>query len=172
MSEFCPAYKKLRGLEGYYSNRSSDLGLETYAGISRKYWPDSRIWYYVDREKPLKWNEKLKDKRAEGIVEAFYYTHFWSSTLLGEIEDQKVATYIFCQKVNMGKTIIRLVQELLSLKRDGILGSKTLKAINDSPDLLKKLARKNKLFYDNLIRSRPSQIVNEESWLNRIKELT
>src|SRR5690348_8220335 len=100
MADFLPAYKKLRKLEGNYSNSANDLGKETYAGISRKYHPDSAIWQYVDAEKPLRWDQKLKNPAAEQVIYDFYYYNYWQPELFSEIKKQKAATMIFCQYVN------------------------------------------------------------------------
>src|SRR5690242_12205432 len=79
--------------EGGYANVTNDPGLETYCGISRNNWPAWRGWGIIDKSKP-RHNQVLKDKQLAGLVEVFYYEHFWKPIQGDRIHDQSVANLL------------------------------------------------------------------------------
>lgn len=115
--------------EGYYSNDSRDRGGETYRGISRRWFPKWVGWEIVDaypNKHDLRYNDELEREVAN-----FYYAYFWIRVKAHEIEDDFVAGMIFNFSVNMGKKpIAKKIQRVLCVTPDGIIGPKTLSALN------------------------------------------
>lgn len=175
MADFMPAFRILERFEGYYSNLKTDAGGETYLGISRKYWPECRIWPMVDMEKEerktrnLPQGYKLKNKRADGIVQAFYLDKFWNRYNLPDIHSQKTASFIFCQVVNQASPFVVMLQHRLGVTADGKIGPKTVEAINSLNDqkslTLSYDAAKER--YGRLGEDNP----NYKGWINRIDGL-
>lgn len=172
---FCEVIKNLPAMEGYWT--TIDGG--TYMGISRNFWPDSRIWFYVDKEqskKKLKYNEQLKDKRATGIVEVFYYEHFWNEHNLALIDNLRVQNYMFYQCINFGgKTAIKHLQEVAGLTGkdvDGIMGEQTANAVNPfGVAILDLLANRQRKYYERIIAANPSKAKYKKEWFRRIDKL-
>lgn len=170
MADFKTAYLKLRTLEGYYTLEG---GVDSYAGINRSYFPDERIWHYVDAEKPLKQGQKLKNGRAESIIEVFYYTHFWRDTSLSILTNDRLATFVFCESVNMGDRCVKILQGIVGTVQDGILGHKTTVAANDfDGNLIHPLSAGCEAYYRTLCEENPSKRKYLSGWLNRIALLS
>ncbi|WP_405763244.1 putative peptidoglycan-binding domain-containing protein [Campylobacter fetus] len=61
----------------------------------------------------------------------FYEREFWDKMRLNGVESQIIADEIFCFGVNAGvKTAAKLAQKLAGVQPDGIIGIKTLSALN------------------------------------------
>ena len=182
MADFGPAFKKLMITEGGYSNRPQDRGGETYAGISRKHWPDWAGWTHVDAWKirgghprDLDADELLQHK-----VRAFYLNNFWDAICGEEIDHQRIAEELFDSGINCGmKTAVNWLQRSLhmvaaaQLRVDGALGPKTLAAINGCRwpgEVLKAMNGLQFLHYWNLVMKDPTQSIFLRGWLRRVWE--
>ncbi len=135
MSEFNLAFSDVLKHEGGFSNHANDKGGATHYGISLRF---------------LKWLPKTAgDVNGDGHVShadikaltpdkarAFYQRYFWEHYRLGDIENQAIATKLFNFFVNMrGRTAALIAQRALNdlgvmVKTDGILGSRSLAALN------------------------------------------
>jgi lysozyme family protein len=69
------------------------------------------------------------------------------------------------------KTVARIVQRLIAVFIDGIVGPKTLAAINtwDQQKLFDTLKIERNVFLNNIIKRRPDQVVFYNGWMNRLK---
>ena len=120
MDAFEYAFNKTLALEGEYVNDPDDPGGETKWGISKKAYPDLDI-----------------DALTLNGVKYLYRRDYWEALYLGMICNQAIAAEIFDTAVNMGQRIsIRIVQRALNflgenLVEDGIIGPKTISALND-----------------------------------------
>ena len=102
------------------SDHKADKGGQTYAGISRRFHPKWEGWKYID----------AGETPPTELVRSFYRVTFWAQVEGDEITDQKVATVLFGQYVNMGGNAIKLAQTVVGVIADGSIGPKTLEAIN------------------------------------------
>lgn len=151
MADFDIAYRKLATFEGEYSNDPDDKGGETYAGISRVYFPNWQGWQIIDEIKasisPSKsalfgkaCNENLS---LCSLVKTWYRHEWWDKLMLVEFE-QSVADEIFEEAVNLGmsgcgkklQTVCNAFnrgpygnQFFSDLKIDGAIGPKTIRAL-------------------------------------------
>ena len=167
MAEFLTAYKITAKWEGGYSNVSNDLGGITYCGISRKFHPNWKGWAIVDKYKPLKHNQIIEDTQLQNEVRQFYYYNFWLNISAEFIESQSIANFVYDWHVNSGNAGIRAIQRALKLKPDGIVGSKTIEALNKSG--LCKLIQARIDFVNAIVKRSPSQAKFLDGWLNRIR---
>lgn len=126
MASFKKAFAALGLIEGGYSNDPLDAGGETYRGISRRNFPEWDGWKIVDKFKSegtarhtlqysLKDNESLDE-----LVSQFYHHTFWVYLYGDQIKDQEIATELFEQAVNIGKSrAVGFLQKSLNvLNRD------------------------------------------------------
>lgn len=123
MADYLPAYERMIIAEGGYRlhTTAGDRGGETYAGIARTRWPSWEGWTLIDRG---------EEPPAE-LVRAFYRRNFWERIRGDDIADARVATAIFSFAVNAGPaTAARLAQLVCGVTPDGVVGPKTLAAIN------------------------------------------
>ena len=169
MASFNLALPKLLGAEGVYSDHPADAGGETAYGISRRYNPDWAGWAYVDKGDFVTALKYAKD---------FYYHKYWEGLYLDSVKEQEVAEFIFDSAVNLGIPVaVRLLQKSLRLcgrkllKVDGILGKKTLWAVNstDSDRLLTIYRAYRAWHYLNGIEERGYGEEFIYGWLRRIK---
>lgn len=163
MADFLPAYERMIRNEGGYRlvNVSGDRGGMTYAGIARNMHPQWPGWAAIDRgETPL-----------TELVREFYIVQFWRPVAGDAIRHQAVAQSIFDFGVNAGpKVSAKLAQVVVGVTPDGVVGPKTVDALNEyDPDLflarfaLAKLAR-----YRDICTRDPSQRRFLVGWINRL----
>lgn len=95
---------------------------------------------------------------------------FWQPLRAEEFPTQELANIVFDGYVNHGRWGIRLLQRVLGVAEDGIVGPVTLAALHDGePGQIYKLyyeARRK--FYRAIVRNRPSQRIFERGWLRRL----
>ena len=169
MSDFKTALKKTLQHEGGYANVSSDAGGQTYCGISRKNWPAWRGWAIIDKAKP-KHNQILRDKQLGGLVEVFYYEHFWKPIQGDRIMDQRIAGFLFDFYVNSGNHAIKAIQRIVKVKDDGIVGTQTVAAINaaDPEAVFVALKAARIKFLKGIAARKPDQGKFLDGWMNRV----
>lgn len=106
--------------EGGYVWNPDDPGGETKYGISKRQYPDLDI-------------KSLTIDQAKQI----YIKDYWWKINGDKINDDKIALQIFDFAVNSGvKRAVKLIQKICFVKEDGILGDKTLYAINQKDAVL------------------------------------
>lgn len=132
MADFQKAYKKTSKNEGGYANVSGDTGGETYAGISRKWFPNWSGWKIVDARKPLKHNQVLQIEALTALVHAFYKNTFWDAIGGDDIDDLLTAERLYDFGVNAGQPrSIKQIQEILGIHQSGKPDAATIEAINN-----------------------------------------
>src|ERR1044072_1625949 len=115
MADFQQAIKKVLQHEGGYAKVEGDAGGETYQGISRNNWPNWRGWTIIDKSKPVKYNQVIKDKHLSDLVEVFYYEHFWKTVQGDRIKSQGLADFIFDWQVNSGYHAVKAAQQAVAV---------------------------------------------------------
>lgn len=128
--------------EGGYCWDKNDSGGETYAGISRKNWPNWAGWQIVDAVKEqrggLKLNEFIQDEQLDQLIAEFYEENFYKKLQIAYIVEPLLALHVFDMGVNSGvanaaKMLQRLINELTTkdpLSVDGKIGPKTIQKVN------------------------------------------
>lgn len=170
MAEFKTAYQKTKHWEGGYADVPKDRGGETYAGITRKFFPAWPGWKTVDNAKPLKNNVVIPGEELAGQVANFYYKEFWNRMNGGLIDSQAVAGFIFDWFVHSGPKGLRDAQSAMSLTADGVYGPKTIARINEQDEhaLLAILKRARQVSLRGIAAADPSQAKFLKGWLNRV----
>lgn len=141
-------------MEGGYCWHENDPGGETNMGICKKYYPDLDI-------KNLTRNQAIE----------IYFRDYWKPMNLRNIYDENLILQIFDMGVNAGiRRAIKIIQRIVDVAADGIIGPITEAAINiredDLEDLYKQERRK---YYFSLARRKPELQVFLKGWLNRIE---
>lgn len=172
MANFKLALLKTLAYEGAYSNDTSDLGGETYKGISRNAHPNWQGWTQIDMYKhkchfPLNLNE---NEVLQTEIEIFYHTIFWKVLKADQIQNQSIAESIFDFAVNAGiKTSVRAAQKIIGTKTDGVIGPQTLEKLNTiNSDYFNALFTINKInHYISIVQKRPANKTYLYGWLLR-----
>ena len=149
----------------------------TFMGIYQGAFPQLDLWKVI-RQKMQQYNGDMKlvgsmlynNATVREMVQAFYKKEFWDKARLDEVVSQQVANEIFVAGVNMGmKKAVMLAQKLVCVPADGVMGPKTLAAINKYDD-----AAFDEMYdvletdyYDMIIASNPSKRIFAKGWRNR-----
>ncbi len=123
MSDFAEAYEAMIVNEGGYVLHTveGDRGGMTYAGISRRAHPDWPGWAVLDAG-----NTPGADQ-----VRAWYRAKYWAPLKLDEVQSQRIARTLFDFAVNAGTgTAARLAQIIVGATPDGVIGPRTVQALN------------------------------------------
>lgn len=113
-----------------------------------------------------------KDNGLKELVYKFYKAEFWDVMKLDSIKDNIKANEMFIFGVNAGHhNAIKAAQKLVGVSIDGIIGEKTIRAINDYDTLAFDLGydRLEVAYYQSLIEKNPSLAINERGWIRRAK---
>lgn len=139
--------------EGGYVNHPNDPGGETNFGIAKKFYPEEDI-------------KNMTKERATYL----YYKDYWTPMNLKGLQNEELVLQVFDFGVNAGiKTSIRMLQRLVGVTDDGIIGKITTKVVNDQPiELVDKFKMRRKIFYMNLAAKKPKLQVFLRGWLRRV----
>ncbi len=111
MSDFDRAFDLLMESEGGYSDDSQDPGGETNFGISKRTYPQEDIRFLT--------LEQAKE---------LYKRDYWDAIRADDLP-YPINILIFDAAVNQGKkAAVRMLQEALKIKVDGVIGQQTIKA--------------------------------------------
>lgn len=166
MAKFEIAYLKLQKWEGKQVDDPVDPGGRTNAGITQRSWD---AW--------VKENATATPKDVfnltEGEIKVFYLFSYWKPIRGLDIESQAVANFLFSMAVLQGKrAAVRRMQRVLGVKADGVIGPKTIAAINafDPVALVRRFADANREFFQTIISRKPALQKFAQGWENRVRD--
>jgi len=180
MSRFEFAIETVLAHEGGFVDNPHDPGGATNYGVSLRWLKsvgDSDGDGFMDGDLDFDGDGEHFDIRQmqREDAEDFYFQHWWNKHGYASIAAQVVATKVFDLAVNMGakqahKCLQRAVHATgVELNDDGIIGPKTLEAINgaDQWQLVAALRSEAAGFYRQLPISKPSLKQFLRGWLKR-----
>lgn len=160
MNKFSTVYIFMKYIEVVLKNEGGDKIVDhpndpgglTRWGIAKKFYPDLDI-------KNLTKNQAIE----------IYHKDYWNKMNLTGIHDEDLILHLFDMGVNAGiKTAIKMVQRIVDVEADGIIGPETTKAINYFPSVVETYKQERKKYYFDLARRKPDLQVFLAGWLNRI----
>lgn len=161
MADFTDALNHVLGIEKVVlTDDPDDRGGQTYAGISRRNWPNWVGWQAIDRG----------DEPSRRMLCDFYRDNFWFPVHGDQITNQRIANSIFSFAINAGtKPAIQLAQTAVSVTADGIIGRMSLFALNSiDPQLfLSKYALAKIGRYRDICTRDRTQMKFMLGWINR-----
>lgn len=161
-------YRKLKPFilrwEGGYINDQADLGKQTNKGVTL-----STYRSVFGKNKTVSDLKKITDEQWEFIFKKFY----WDKWKADDIKDQNVANILVDWLWCSGSYGIKIPQQVLGVSVDGIVGSKTIAAINarDGRELFDTIKQERKDYVDRICQTRPQNRKFKKGWLNRINSL-
>ena len=150
--------------------KKSDLGGPTLAGVTLKTLQESRTKRQGAKVKVTESDlAKLTYEEWLAILKSL----FWDRCKGDQIHSQSVANMIVDWCWLNGPQAIRDMQTAFSLVQDGIVGPRTLAALNSAPaeSVFNRLKAARERSYHRIVFNRPSQQVNLQGWLNRLNAL-
>lgn len=159
----------LRSWEGGYVNHPNDKGGPTYAGVT------IAVWTTYCKKHGLTANVRtlkaMKDSQWREIMKGMY----WDKLRCDEVRWQSVANLMCDWGVNSGVVKAAMaIQKLVGVTADGVVGPKTIAAINaaQNPDVLfqslKSARRQN---YKDMAKADQKKRTFLDGWLNRLDKV-
>ncbi len=167
MAKFENFAGKLLRLEGGYVNHRLDKGGPTKFGVILSVWKEHGYDKDGDDDIDAEDIKKLNESDASYIAKKIFWDYFMADFILNE----SVAEFIVDWGYNSGrKTVAKIVQRLVKVAQDGIVGNQTLTAINcvDQEMLFNALKIERKVFLNNIVKRKPDQVVFYDGWMNRV----
>lgn len=151
-----------------WSDDPRDAGGATMCGVTLKTF---RSWCLVNRL-PVPTKDILHGisfQNWRSVVKEF----FWDLCKADKIYYQPIAYIIVDWVWASGPSVIKHVQRLVGVCPDGIVGSRTLAAINaaNQRDLFDAIKRKRVEFIESCIKSRPANACFRKGWLARLDRI-
>ena len=114
--------------------------------------------------------EDLRLITEEDAVSRVMKPHYWDRWKADRIKSQSVANLVVDWVWASGKNGITGVQRILGVSVDGIVGEKTLAAMNgrNARELFSDIKRARISFIEGIIKRDPSQMVFKKGWLSRL----
>ena len=147
------AIKKILKNEGGYVNNPLDSGGETNYGISKKSYPDLDI-------------KNLTMLQAKEI----YKSDYWDRLRLDHIKNINISSSLFDFAVNVGSyQATKVIQKIVNTEINGIIGAKTIRAINNQNSLLLDLhfTLEKIIFYISLVEKNKRNLSFLIGWIKR-----
>lgn len=161
-------YRKLKPFiikwEGGFVNDPSDLGGATNKGVTL-----STFRSVYGKNKTVSDLKAMTDQQWETIFKRF----FWDKWRADEIEDQSIANILVDWVWASGAYGIKIPQSMLRVTIDGIVGAKTIAAVNakDGKTFFAEIKKERIAFIDRICNSRPQNKKFKKGWLNRINSI-
>lgn len=153
--------------EGGYANDPDDPGGATNRGVTIGTW--RQVGYDKDGDGDIDVDD-LKKLTVADAVNRVMKPHFWDRWKADQIKSQSVANIVVDWVWASGKHGITEVQKILGVKVDGIVGPKTLGALNaqDPRALFDHIKRARLRFIDTVIKNRPTSEKYRKGWTRRL----
>lgn len=151
--------------EGGYAEIKGDRGGATNKGVTL-----STYQSVFGKNKTKSDLKNISDSEWSTI----YKKYFWDKCGADKITDQSVANILVDYAWNSGVSrAIKDVQTIVKTSADGVVGNKTISAINtsNSKELFNKIKNRRIEFYNNIVKSNPSQSKFLKGWTNRVNSL-
>lgn len=147
----------------------------TFFGIYECAHPDFKGWDLIKQVlngKSLKEASVILYNNSDlvALVYEFYKREFWDKMRLDEVESDLKASEVFIFGVNVDtKPAVRVLQRLLNVTVDGVMGAQTLKALNayDEDKFNVEFDSYEIAYYASLVSKNPKFKIYANGWKNR-----
>lgn len=154
--------------EGGFVDDPDDLGGATNRGVTI----GTYATYCKKKGYPAPTVERLKNLSDKDWTEILK-TLYWDRWKADNIKSQSVANILVDWVWASGVNGIKIPQQLLGVTVDGIVGAKTLAALNarNPKELFEEIKEARVQFIEDICRKRPANNKFKKGWLNRINSL-
>ena len=157
--------------EGGFSNHPLDKGGPTNKGVTIATWRS--VGYDKDGDGDIDVDD-LRLLTDTDVRDRVLRPHYWNRWKADQIKSQSVANILVDWVWASGSNGIKIPQRILGVTVDGIVGPKTLAALNnwDPRVLFDRLKAERVAFFERLIKANPSQAVFRKGWLRRLNAIS
>ena len=163
-------FKKILNFEGGYVNDPADSGGATNKGVTIGTWRN--MGYDKDNDGDIDADDVklITDADAEMVFKKGY----WDKWKADKIKNQSVAEILVDWVWASGIHGIKIPQEILGVKNDGLVGNITLGALNaiNQEYIFNRIKQSRINFVNRLVERRPKDKRFIKGWLNRINSFT
>jgi lysozyme family protein len=162
MATYTKVIKKILKWEGGFANIPGDTGGATNKGVTL-----ATYRRFFGKEKNCKDLKEITQAEWDLI----FKKGFWDRWKADEIENQSIAELLVDWVWTSGVWGIKYPQRVLGVNDDGIVGPKTLAAINDYEDqeeLFNKLWNRRKKHFQDIAKGGKEKFL--KGWLNRLSD--
>lgn len=156
--------------EGGYVNDPVDKGGATNMGVTIATW--RKVGYDKDGDGDIDVDD-LRLISKDDVLNRVLKPHYWDKWKADQIKSQSVANILVDWVWGSGANGIKIPQKLLGLTVDGIVGPKTLAAVNSSDALVlfNTIKAEREAFLWRIVERDPTQKRFIKGWLNRLNAL-
>ena len=157
--------------EGGFVNDPADLGGATNMGVTIGAWKS--CGYDKDGDGDIDVDD-LRLLTREDVVNRVLKPHYWDRWKADDIKSQSVANILVDWVWASGAHGIKIPQRLLGVSVDGIVGPKTLAAVNarNPRELFDMIKTARFDFIEDICRKRPANNKFKRGWMNRINDIS
>lgn len=153
--------------EGGYCNNRSDRGGATNKGVTI-----ATFRSVFGKDKTIEDLKNITDEQWEYIFKKYY----WDACKADLINDQSVANMLVDFAYNSGVArVSRFIQKIVGVTADGLVGSKTINAINSYPrgqrQLFATLRQRRINYLNGVVIANPTQKKFYNGWMNRVNAI-
>jgi lysozyme family protein len=156
--------------EGGFVNDPVDKGGATNMGVTIETW--KQVGYDVDGDGDVDVDDLIMLNKEQVVMDVLR-PHYWNKWQADSIKNQSIANLVVDWTWGSGVWGIKYPQRILGVKDDGIVGPKTLTAMNDYPDqeqLFGLLWSRRKKHFEDIVKKDPTQKRFLRGWLNRLND--
>lgn len=159
----------IKSFEGGFVNDPRDSGGATNMGVTLATW--RKLGYDKDGDGDIDANDVrlINENDAKAILRKTYWDR-WRAT---EIKDQSIANILVDWLWMSGEYGIKIPQRMLGVAIDGIVGVKTLAAVNaeDPRAFFASLHAERAEFFKRICQNSPSKKVYLNGWMRRLDSI-
>ncbi len=151
-----------------YANDPDDLGGATMVGVTIATYKE----YCRKKGYPVPTIERLRNMTYALWIDVLK-TMFWDRWQADKIANQSIAEILVDWVWTSGKYGITIPQQVLGVTVDGIVGPKTLAALNkqNPAQFFSRIVAERKAYIDRICTSRPVNNKYKRGWLNRLNAI-
>ena len=156
--------------EGKVANHPLDRGGLTNKGVTLAVW---KLWGKdLDGDGKITATDLIR-MTDEDLYRCILKPHYWDRWKADEINSQSIANILVDWVWASGSWGITIPQRLLGVKEDGIVGRKTIDAVNGSDPLklFSGIKQERRMFLYKIVISHPEQKAFLKGWLNRLDDI-